>query len=788
MPNDPRFIVAVDLQEVILDKDTGFPLAAGVIKFYKDQARTEEKEVYRLSGSPPNYTYVSVGSEITLNSIGSPPYPIYYFPYEGVPDDDSNVIELYYITVVSSGAVAQFTREGWPNSAKPIPVVGDEGLKNYIPNPQFIVHNTLPADATHAANQIRAASTNIAPGGWYFERPNSSAATDFVSFKRYTSYAANPTGNPRYAVNILTTSMSLLDGYKDLRVKFKNVNMFASDDQTYTLSLNTKSNLAAIDCQARLIKNFGAGGSAQTDALIGSFTIGLTNTVSNLPFVFGTNSGKTIGTLNDDYVELAIRFPVNTLIDADLTDFVLTFGDAEIPVFPSTPYADMLSRTLAGWIPEPAYDGSDMHLPIKLGKNGFEYDRSEIGKVYATTYAVAKTGELLCNGVRYPTEGYSSDGIPYSRLQEELFDITYEVPKFGTGVDFLTCTQTHSTGQIRITQNGNGAVTTVTDGAVATGFNFQVAAGALNKNIHDGSAYNALSYYSGTADIVIENAFAAISPNPVNAVTSGFSFEILRYGSTKIRQVVKLTAIAATTLAGKCFDFGIGGASGYYVWYTVDGAGIDPAVAGYLPIRVNLFSADTADIVAQKTAEAINGWQISSIIVLAASSITAGAYFNMHTATHNYYVWYKKDGVGTDPAVPGYTGIEVDIGGSYTDVQVAYQTKRKINSKYFAVPDWNDKGFYLRSIASNAFYDPGPHLSRIPGMPGALGIIGNTELDSFGDHNHSYNYTITTDPGNEYIFKDTKTFIPPIPTDHTGNTGAAETRPRTAIVNYVIKY
>ena len=44
----------------------------------------------------------------------------------------------------------------------------------------------------------------------------------------------------------------------------------------------------------------------------------------------------------------------------------------------------------------------------------------------------------------------------------------------------------------------------------------------------------------------------------------------------------------------------------YYAWYTVDGVGVDPALAGPTGVNVIINSADTTAIVAQKTATAIN--------------------------------------------------------------------------------------------------------------------------------------------------------------------------------------
>src|SRR4051812_43780889 len=111
MALDSRFIIASDLQSLFRDKDTGLPLRNGVVYFWKDAARSTPKDVYKLSGSPPNYSYTNIGSEIDLTSAGTmsdnenPANDIilYYFPYEGTPDDSDSTIELYYVSVYSEG-------------------------------------------------------------------------------------------------------------------------------------------------------------------------------------------------------------------------------------------------------------------------------------------------------------------------------------------------------------------------------------------------------------------------------------------------------------------------------------------------------------------------------------------------------------------------------------------------------------------------------------------------------------------------------------------------------------
>ncbi|MBN1275878.1 MAG: flagellar hook-associated protein FlgL [Deltaproteobacteria bacterium] len=81
------------------------------------------------------------------------------------------------------------------------------------------------------------------------------------------------------------------------------------------------------------------------------------------------------------------------------------------------------------------------------------------------------------------------------------------------------------------------------------------------------------------------------------------------------QEVTTVTCNTAATLAGgESFTLN-SSTAGYYVWYRVDGAGADPALAGRTGILVDLDAADDADEVALKTASAIDeteGFRASS--------------------------------------------------------------------------------------------------------------------------------------------------------------------------------
>ena len=146
------------LQNYIVDKDTGTPLAAGIVTLYEDQSRQILKNWYYQSGSSPDYTYIALQNPMTLSSVGTMQdfqgndIEPFYYPYD---EDDETDVQPYYITVYSSGGILQFTRENFPFQPKSsvTPITGFESLRNYITNGEYW-NNLGSLAATNVLNQI----------------------------------------------------------------------------------------------------------------------------------------------------------------------------------------------------------------------------------------------------------------------------------------------------------------------------------------------------------------------------------------------------------------------------------------------------------------------------------------------------------------------------------------------------------------------------------------------------------------------------------------------------------
>ena len=341
-------------QQQVWDKDDDVPAASGYIEFYRDDARTTPKSVFKLSGNPPDYTYEEIGSVITLSSIGTLDlegnnFVPYLLPYH------AGEIDLYYYKVFNSVGQLQYDVGGAPNvpigeTPTPTPTTGDN--PNLIQNGQFVIRN-------FSTTSITTLNTNFAypigdRDGWHYIRSTNACATDELRFYRFddtiNSPTYDPTGNPRYATRISCTAPDASDTLKAIEYRFTDVNRFSDPTQKLSIFFAGASNLiTSQEVNIYLYKYFGSGGSDASSTPIGTATL-LPPSESVLvwshftySFDFGSNytAGKTAGTNDDDYFSIQIRInnPGTAVFDISTTDFVLKLGEEVITAYPFTPNA-----------------------------------------------------------------------------------------------------------------------------------------------------------------------------------------------------------------------------------------------------------------------------------------------------------------------------------------------------------------------------------------------------------------------------------------------------------------
>lgn len=617
MALDPKkFICTSDLESVFLDKLTGLVLAGGRVEFYIDGTNTP-KQVYTTTGSPPT-GFVTLGTTVTLDSIGqysngANSVVLYYYPYNA-----AGALELYECRVYSSDNILQFTREAWPPLANNLSPSSNavDGVRNYIPNGQFLAHNNhIVTDTTTEAGIT---ISEIAQGGWSFKHTTSGTGVYTVSFNTEPEFPTGLNDSPPFSVNIVCTGTVSGDTKRDLTIQWPDVNTFSRTPapSAFNLFFSAKLNSGTSSIfNVYLISNYGTGGSTTDETLLGSVTLtnvyGATATDFNVSVPMPSNSGKVVGA--GSFISIAIRPPAENF-SARFTNFALTLGSSGLNQFPIMTNDQQLSRSVAGWMPTPNPDGSDLYLPLVLTPEGMAFDHTVVGTIVGKVQVNADTGELLMDGNNYVYSNYSTDGIPYSRLGAYLIANSPgytegggatipagNIPLFGTGANFVS----------------------VWDAVVA---------GDFTVNFNTASAGNAFS--NGT---------------------SGFSNGGLAAGN----RLVTFT-IPAKPAAGTYFSF-TPNASGlvFNVWFTVDGVGTAPATPTGANIQVDIVTADTIATTITKIQTAVNKYQFS--IVDARGYFWRGnAGVDPDTATRAAQIVYD----GNHVAGVGVTGD--DLGSSQT--------------------------------------------------------------------------------------------------------------------------
>lgn len=211
MALDPRYFTPISLNEYFFDKDSGEHLASGTLEFWVDTNRATPKLVYEKTGSPPNYTYTSLGNSLTLSAIGTvvngsgTNVALYYYPY-----DSSGNLEGYYVVCKNSSGTVQFTREGVPDiDESEDPTQTQEGVSNQLSNSQFVdvFFNTSTNMVIGISGSVTDQEYEVAPG-WTLVVSTSGSDTITIS-RTAIAGSANVSTNPPFRLDFLPSGANV---------------------------------------------------------------------------------------------------------------------------------------------------------------------------------------------------------------------------------------------------------------------------------------------------------------------------------------------------------------------------------------------------------------------------------------------------------------------------------------------------------------------------------------------------------------------------------------------------
>ena len=617
--------------------------------------------------------------------------------------------------------------------------------------------------------------------------------------------------SPRYIATLSVIQGMTNDASKTIRIKFPDVNKFSTVAGTiYTFAFWAQSSVN-VPISIFVNKYCGTGGTVVIPSLQQTVSSTTSGFFFNVSIDFGTNQGLTVDlAAENDYVSIDLSLPVSFSYNLSFTDFVLLAGNETITGFPIQTNADMVTRSVMGWTDLPALDGSDLYLPAILTPTGMTWDSSQIGTIgYSlfpipspdVTSPIAQHNMMPCDGASYLVNGYSANGIPYSRLATYLkqnddlaYHPSYFLPLFGTGLDFVSALVDPNESPVkgcRITYNTAGAGSPLaSDGN--TGFAFSPM--YIYNGVDTGAAnYNITAYAAGTNQILVINTVnpALLAPS---TGTSGFTITNLSTATSYIAfqdngfylNGVNAGLLANPSAPGKYFLFSNNAVS-FYMWFKITNES-DPAVGGRMGIQVNVPSTSTDQGVTDLVREALNAFQSTQIITGGmASPPPQSSYFLFSSnpaSLKNYYAWFNKDGGGTDPNIAGRTGIELvwlTASNTYDDYTRDVIRGTLNSSVQYAAPDF--RGMFFRSGDPNATWDldAAVRFSMIAGTYG--NNPGTFELQNFLSHTHG-TYFVQAPPSG--IATGVNYTQPK--TAFTDLSGGTETRPVNATVYPFIRY
>ncbi len=202
-----KLVAAPMLQDFLIDKD-GTPMSGGTVTMYHDNSRTTLKNWYYQSGTPGNYTYITLPNPLTLSAAGTicdingvDTIPFYY-PWS---ETDETVHDPYYVTIINHAQTNQITRANFPFEGEG--GGGGGGVDTF---------NNLVINA----------------GFWRNFAPNALNVTPFTTITYNSSNNMSiPTAGPAYS---LVVAPSQHDGFRYPDIQFLKNNLTGTDKVTFT--------------------------------------------------------------------------------------------------------------------------------------------------------------------------------------------------------------------------------------------------------------------------------------------------------------------------------------------------------------------------------------------------------------------------------------------------------------------------------------------------------------------------------------------------------------------------
>lgn len=333
--NTDLLVAAPMLQDYLVDKDSGLPLANGIVTLWEDRQRyINYKNWYYQTGVPGAYTWVALDNPLHLSSAGTIQDPNgndvipFYYPYE---EDNQNNPQAYFVTVYSSDEngdpnVLQFTRENFPFTPSNVsPTVTNPTFRNYIINNTYW-RNIGSLDAMDETDTILAPSQHdgyTSNSDIRFLK-NVTGADDDLIFSPMTSVLNNDI-TPEYYLNFTCGSVQVGETVKCIQYPISlHVKTLQNVQATLVIQAQNVAGNPNNYLDLYVYQFLGSGALLQPDPVLIK-RITLTNSFDKylIPFIFPNLDNPATGLIpgigGDDALFLRVQYPLSATFQINHT-------------------------------------------------------------------------------------------------------------------------------------------------------------------------------------------------------------------------------------------------------------------------------------------------------------------------------------------------------------------------------------------------------------------------------------------------------------------------------------
>jgi hypothetical protein len=691
------------------------PLAGGFIYFYLDNNRTVQANSYS-DVSNPNAPVVNP-NPIQLGSSGECPLfylddTFYYIVITDNTGDQSNpvqVIEHYSPSEVLS-ATSAFN-------------------DNFIVNPQF----NYPIEFYQLGNDpgtITDAETTVA-WSWEFLQDAITDSENLVTFNNISGQQVE--GNPINEIVLTCSVASSSETTKDFRAFLGTVDFYQGNFLTFCAQMQSQ-NGRTLTVELYLELNYGTGGSLSTLTLLTTFTIGITLKKYSFAFQMPSIVGNIVGP--DNYSAIRIRPGIQQTCIFAMTNVMVVPGSQIEPI-----YVDESEGFSKAQILGDSTNISDAGLYENY--SSYYYSDGQIFPYADTgTMVICPTGLLqnfrtVCDGTSRSISGYTTNNIPNQRLYDAIGTT------FGASGDLIVTssgnvvTFTSAVGA-REKSPYTGGTTTFTVNNTLQGLQFGFDLVSASPNSVNGTFLNnfaplqtpptfgpnifpaftnsgsgVLTYWGTSNNAINPSNITIVTTNPGSGASQAtftltFNSNIPQDYQTKmvangtapvqVSSFIDFAFFANNIRQNNPYNingniiFQLNGVNASPLGQFYSNGALRQAITTIAPpphaAVVNFLSTVSMAQNIKTFIKTVANPFVWTVTVVSAPS--AGQYFLYSSGTVDYYGWFKVNGVGTDPAIGGRTGVEIDTSTGQTTTEIAMLIADAVDNATFNVPSPGD--------------------------------------------------------------------------------------------------